>query len=104
MTGYKNPALTVDMVVIRDARVLLIKRKNDPFKDHWALPGGFVDYGEMVEAAAVRELFEETSLKTESVMLFGVYSAPDRDPRGHTVSIVFKMDTTGEPKAGDDAS
>ncbi len=103
---YKNPALTVDIIVEHDDQVLLIKRKNPPFKGKWALPGGFVDYGETVEEASSRELAEETGivsdLKKEDI--FSVYSAPDRDPRGHTVSVVFRCkNKEGHPLAGDDA-
>ena len=102
---YKNPKLTVDGVIIDKNRILLIKRKNEPFKDKWALPGGFVEYGEKVEDAAVREVFEETGLKTKIMDLVGIYSDPNRDPRGHIVSAVFllkKLD--GDLKGGDDAA
>ena len=89
MTKYKNPALTVDTIIIEDNKVILIKRLNNPFKDHWAIPGGFVEYGEKVEDAAVREAKEETGLDIELTKLVGVYSNPDRDPRGHTVTVAF---------------
>ena len=89
MTKYKNPALTVDTIIIEDNKVILIKRLNNPFKDHWAIPGGFVEYGEKVEDAAVREAKEETGLDIELTKLVGVYSDPDRDPRGHTVTVAF---------------
>lgn len=89
MTKYKNPALTVDTIIIKDNKVILIKRLNNPFKDHWAIPGGFVEYGEKVEDAAVREAKEETGLDIELTKLVGVYSDPDRDPRGHTVTVAF---------------
>lgn len=102
--NYKNPALTVDGVIIKNRKILLIKRKNKPFKNKWALPGGFVEYGERVEAAVVREINEETGLKTEIIKLVGVYSDPDRDPRGHTVSVVFLLDIIGGKLSnGDDA-
>lgn len=102
----KNPALTVDAVVFdRLGRLLLIKRANHPFAGQYALPGGFVDYGETVEAAARRELLEETGVTTSSLQLVGVYSDPKRDPRGHTVSVAFLMTVdTAKPEAGDDAA
>ncbi|MBE6485842.1 MAG: NUDIX hydrolase [Methanosphaera stadtmanae] len=89
MTKYKNPALTVDTLILEDNKIILIKRLNNPFKDYWAIPGGFVEYGEKVEDAAVREAKEETGLDIELTKLVGVYSDPDRDPRGHTVTIAF---------------
>ncbi len=89
MSKYRNPALTVDIIIVEDEKVVLIKRLNNPYKDCWAIPGGFVDYGERVEDAAVREASEETSLEVELTKLVGVYSDPDRDPRGHTVSITY---------------
>ena len=101
----KQPALTVDAVIFdRHDRLLLIRRKNPPFKGRHALPGGFVEVGETVEAAAARELMEETGLKAKSQRLIGVYSDPKRDPRGHTVSVAFLMEATGTPKGGDDAT
>ncbi|MDE4077924.1 NUDIX hydrolase [Methanosphaera sp. Vir-13MRS] len=89
MSKHRNPALTVDIIIIDNDNTVLIKRLNDPYKDHWALPGGFVEYGEKVEHAAVREAKEETGLEVELDKLVGVYSDPDRDPRGHTVTVVF---------------
>lgn len=89
MTEYKNPALTVDTIILEDDKIILIKRLNNPYKDHWAIPGGFVEYGEKVEDAAVREAKEETGLDIKLTQLVGVYSDPDRDPRGHTVTIAF---------------
>lgn len=99
---YKNPLPTVDIVIRNQGGIVLIKRKNPPFG--WALPGGFVDYGESVEQTAVREAKEETSLDVSNLKLLGVYSAPYRDPRHHTISTVFVADSMGTPKAGDDAS
>ena len=103
---YRSPKLTVDGVVIRNGKILLIKRKNEPFKNRWALPGGFVEYGEAVESAVLREVAEETGLETEITHLVGVYSDPDRDPRGHTVSIAYILSPKDEkePSGGDDAS
>ena len=95
MTKYRNPALTVDTIITDNNRVLLIKRLNDPYRNHWAIPGGFVEYGEKVENAAVRETKEETGLDVELTELVGVYSDPDRDPRGHTVTIAFKARIIG---------
>jgi len=99
---FDQPRLTVDAVV-HDARggVLLIERRNPP--PGWALPGGFVDAGETVEEAVVRELREETGLTATRVEQFHTYSAPGRDPRHPTVSIVFLVEAVGEPRAGDDA-
>ena len=90
MGKYRNPSLTTDIFIFDDdLNFILIKRKNEPYKDYWALPGGFVDYGECVEDAAIREALEETSINVELKELVGVYSNPSRDPRGHTVSITY---------------
>lgn len=105
MTRPQTPLLAVDVVVelphIQDRPVVLIGRRNPPVG--WALPGGFVDLGETVEQAAIREIFEETGLAISDLRLLGVYSDPDRDPRGHTVSVVFAALGQGQPRAGDDA-
>jgi 8-oxo-dGTP diphosphatase len=86
-------------------RLLLIRRKHPPFQGQYALPGGFVDYGETTEQAAAREFAEETGLQAETLSLIGVYSAPGRDPRGHTVSAAYLVRVTGfVSQAGDDAS
>jgi 8-oxo-dGTP diphosphatase len=86
----KTPLLTTDCVVFdKDRRVLLIRRKNEPFKGEYALPGGFVDIGETVEVACRREALEETGLEIDRLRLVGVYSDPARDPRGHTVSVAY---------------
>ncbi len=103
---FRNPFPTVDIVIeIMSGRrlrgVVLIERKNPP--PGWALPGGFVDYGETLEAAAVREAREETSLDVELVGQLGAYSDPSRDPRFHTISTVFLARATGMPKGADDA-
>jgi len=86
---YRNPTPTVDTIIQRDSRILLVKRKNDPFKGYLVLPGGFVNEGELVEDAAKREVKEETSLNIELLDILGVYSDPARDPRGHMMSTVF---------------
>ena len=100
----KSPALTVDAVIITDREIVLVKRGKEPFKDHWALPGGFVEYGETVYAAIRREVAEETGLRVEVKSLIGVYSDPHRDPRGHTVSIAFLAEiSTGILSGGSDA-
>jgi len=103
---YRNPIPTVDIIIeIRDAhgrdRIVLIERKNPPLG--WALPGGFVDYGESLETAAVREAREETSLRVRLLEQLGTYSDPARDPRKHTISTVFIALAHGTPKAQDDA-
>jgi 8-oxo-dGTP diphosphatase len=92
---YKSPKLTVDGIILKNDKIVLIKRKNQPFKGKWALPGGFVEYGEKTEDAIIREVFEETGLKTMIKNLIGVYSDPKRDPRGHTVTIVYSLDICG---------
>lgn len=103
---YERPSVTVDCVVFDERdRLLLIRRRNPPFAGQFALPGGFVDPGETVEAAARRELLEETGLEARELRLAGVYSKPGRDPRGWTISIAYLVTTDGAvPKAGDDAA
>jgi 8-oxo-dGTP diphosphatase len=95
------PPIAADVIAEIGTNIVLIERRNFPFG--WALPGGFVDVGERVEDAAVRELREETTLDVELRALLGVYSRPDRDPRGHTVTIVYVGRAHGEPRAADDA-
>lgn len=105
MANYKKPSVTADIFIFDDdLNFILIKRKNDPYKDYWALPGGFVEYGESVETAAVREAKEETSIDVELKDLVNVYSKPDRDPRGHTITVAYtaKGDFNSR-KADDDA-
>lgn len=105
MSYHKKPSLTVDIFIYDDENnFILIKRKNDPYKDCWAFPGGFVNYGETVEHAAVREAKEETSIDVELTKLVGVYSDPNRDPRGHTVTVAFlARGNFNDRKADDDA-
>ena len=99
---FKNPVPTVDIIIeMTGGGIVLIRRKNEP--PGWALPGGFVDYGESLEEAAVREAREETSLDIVLTEQMHAYSAPDRDPRGHTISTVFIARATGMPLAADDA-
>ncbi|MGB6589920.1 MAG: NUDIX hydrolase [Candidatus Nitrosopolaris sp.] len=86
---HKNPTPTVDIIIEDDSRILLVKRRNEPFKDHLVLPGAFVNEGEKVEDAAKREALEETSLDVDLIDILGVYSDPTRDPRGHNMSTVF---------------
>lgn len=99
---YRNPIPTVDIIIRVGHGVVLIKRKNPPYG--WAIPGGFVDYGERAEDAAVREALEETELHVRDLQLFGVYSDPTRDPRHHTLTVVYTASADGSPKAGDDAA
>jgi len=91
----KVPSLVADCVCIENDRVLLVLRSHEPFKDHWCLPGGFVDFGERVKTAAEREFFEETGLSSKAGDLVGIYDDPKRDPRGHLVSLAFFMKRTG---------
>lgn len=96
--------ITVDGVIVEKRNVLLIKRGRDPYKGFWALPGGFVEYGETTEDAVKREVKEETGLDCDIVALTGVYSDPNRDPRGHTISVAYLMKVVrGEVTAGNNA-
>ena len=102
---HRNPAPTVDVVIYDPAKgVVLVERKNPPHG--WALPSGFIDYGETCEAAARREMLEETGLEVVLTGLLGVYSDPARDPRGHTMSVVYTAQAVdaGALAAGDDAA
>jgi 8-oxo-dGTP diphosphatase len=106
MAKPRTPLLAADCAVFdAKGRVLLIRRGNPPFKGRFALPGGFVEVGETVEAASRRELEEETGIKVGTLQLVGVYSDPQRDPRGHTCSVVFLARVArATPRAGDDAA
>ncbi|MGM0504916.1 MAG: NUDIX domain-containing protein [Bacteroidota bacterium] len=108
--AYPRPAVTVDIVVLKkeknDVQVLLIERKNHPFKNMWALPGGFVDKDEDLETAAYRELKEETSIATIHLAQLYTFGKPGRDPRGHTVSVAYTgylTNSNQKIEAGDDA-
>ncbi|HNA79238.1 MAG TPA: NUDIX hydrolase [Turneriella sp.] len=98
---YRNPVPTVDIIIETPKGIVLIERRNAPHG--WAIPGGFVDYGETLEHAARREAKEETSLDVELKTLLYVYSAPSRDPRQHTISAVYIASAKGTPRAADDA-
>lgn len=98
----EGPYLAADTIIELPDGIVLIERRNEPHG--WAIPGGFVDYGESIEAAAVREAREETGLDVELVELFYVYSRPDRDPRQHTITPVFIGRAEGRPVAADDAA
>lgn len=105
MKEYKNPTPTVDVILERDSKILMVRRKKDPFKDRLALPGGFVNEGETVEEAMKREAMEETSLKVHPTDILGVYSDPRRDPRKHIVTVVFVgIILGGKISASDDAA
>ena len=102
LKNHRNPVPTVDAIIEIPGGIVLIRRRNPP--PGWALPGGFVDYGETVAAAAVREAREETGLEVTLTELFHVYSDPARDPRRHTIATVFIGTATGVPVGGDDAA
>jgi 8-oxo-dGTP diphosphatase len=102
---HKSPALTVDAVIVKEEEIVLIRRKREPFRGQYALPGGFVEYGETVEAALLREVLEETGLVVQIESLVGVYSDPRRDPRGHVVSVAFTASVVeGALAGGSDAA
>ena len=102
MTAYRNPVPTVDVIIEIGDGIVLIERKNEPVG--WALPGGFVDYGEPLAAAAAREAMEETGLSIDITEQFFCYSNPARDPRQHTMSTVFLARAQGQPVGADDAA
>ena len=102
MTNPRNPFPTVDIIIELQGGIVLVRRKNPPLG--WALPGGFVDYGESLESAARREAREETGLDVVLTKLLGVYSDPGRDPRFHTSSTVYVASASGTPLGGDDAA
>ncbi len=99
---YRNPLVTVDLIIEIADRIVLIKRANPPYG--WALPGGFVDYGESLETAAIREAMEEIKLRVTLMEQFHTYSDPGRDPRQHTITTVYIAKADGLPEAGDDAA
>ncbi|MCX8207834.1 MAG: NUDIX hydrolase [Methanothrix sp.] len=100
----QTPLLAVDVVLRMNDGIVLIRRRNPPFMGCYALPGGFVEIGETVEDAARREVMEETGVNASLVRLVGIYSDPDRDPRGHVVSVCYLADGSGELRSGSDAS
>jgi 8-oxo-dGTP diphosphatase len=104
--NIKRPLLTVDAVITaEDGKLVFIKRKNPPYQGSWALTGGFVEYGETVEQAVMREVKEETGLIVEIKKIIGVYSDPERDPREHTITVSFLTDRIGgDLRADTDAS
>lgn len=105
MDEFNNARLVADIVIeYEDGNIVLIKRKNKPFQDHWAIPGGKLDDDETIEETAVRETKEETGLDVKLTRVIGVYSKADRDPRGRFVSVAFvAVPVGGELKASDDA-
>jgi 8-oxo-dGTP diphosphatase len=105
MAGPETPKIMVDVIVSsEEGHILLIRRGSDPYEGYWALPGGFVEVGETLEEAAAREAEEETGLEVEIIRLVGVYSDPDRDPRGHNVSCAYLARAqSGELSAATDA-
>lgn len=100
-SNHRNPFCTVDVIIETGDGIILVNRKNPP--RGWAMPGGFVDYGESLENAVQREAKEETGLDIQLIRQFHTYSDPKRDPRHHTVSTIFIAKAAGKPKAGDDA-
>ena len=102
--GWRKPSVTADGIIIKNNEIVLIRRGREPYKGSYALPGGFLNYGESLEECVIREVLEETGLKTEIIELVGIYSAPGRDPRGHFVTAVYHLKPIGgNLRAGDDA-
>jgi len=101
--NYKNRAVSIDALIVRDGNILLIKRGIEPYKDFWGLPGGHLDFDEKIEDAVRREVKEETGLVVTSLLLHGIYDSPSRHPK-QSVAISYITETIGEPKAGDDAA
>ena len=99
---FMNRGVTIDALIIKDEKILLIKRNAEPFKGFWALPGGYVDWDEAVEDAVKREVFEETGLEVKSLKLIGVFSKPERHPK-QCIDIAYIVDAEGKVKVGDDA-
>ncbi|MGI9009996.1 MAG: NUDIX domain-containing protein [Nitrososphaeraceae archaeon] len=103
MKIYKNPIPTVDAIIQNSSSILLVKRVKDPYKNLFGLPGGFVNEGETIEEAIVREVYEETSFEVHPIEILGVYSDPTKDPRGHMLTVVFiVLVVRGNPTTGDD--
>lgn len=101
--NFQSRELSNDAIIVKNNKILLIKRANDPYKDLWALPGGMVDFDETVEESVIREVSEETGLVVTDLNLSGIYSNPARHPK-QTVAIAYIIKVKGSPKAGDDAS
>lgn len=99
---YKNRRVAIDAIIIRDDKILLIKRAVEPFKGFWALPGGGVDFDETAEDAVRKEVWEEVGLKVTSTNFLNIYTAPERDPN-QVIALAYFVETEGEPKAGSDA-
>ena len=100
-----RPRLAVDALILINGEIVVVRRGRQPYKGRYALPGGFVEFGETTDQAVRREVMEETNLEIKTASLFGVYSAPDRDPRGHTVSVVYEVRrSSGKMKSGSDAA
>lgn len=100
---FGNRGISIDAVIAKDDKILLIKRGIDPFKGYWALPGGYVEWDESTEGTVAREVSEELGLTVESCKLIGIYSSPDRHPK-QVVNVAYTVKASGEPKAGADAA